>query len=52
MIVAIWHMLKYGHDYADLGENHFDRINTQRTARNLVRRLESLGYEVKIDKAA
>jgi transposase len=52
MIVAIWHMLKYGHDYAELGENHFDRINTQRTARNLVRRLQSLGYEVKIDKAA
>ena len=52
MIVAIWHMLKYGHDYADLGENHLDRINTQRTARNLVRRLQSLGYEVTIEKAA
>lgn len=52
MIVAIWHMLKFGHEYADLGEQHLDRINTQRAARNLVRRLQSLGYEVKIEKAA
>lgn len=50
--VAVWHMLKNNQDYADLGEHHLDQINTQRAARNLVRRLESLGYEVRIEKAA
>ena len=50
--VAVWHMLKSSVDYSELGERHLDQINTQRTARNLVRRLESLGYEVKIEKAA
>ena len=43
---------KYGHmltrrvDYHELGEAWLDQLDQQRTARNLRRRLEHLGYEV------
>jgi hypothetical protein len=35
-------------DYRDLGEAYLDRINHTRTANNLKRRLERLGYVVSI----
>jgi transposase len=41
--------------YQDLGANHFDQLDPQRLARHLVKRLESLGYEVALtphDQAA
>jgi transposase len=45
-----WHLLKNGEQYKDLGADYFDRTDEDRTRRNLVRRLEKLGYEVRVEK--
>ena len=52
LLVAIYHMLKDGTAYQDLGPDHFDRINREALVRRSVRRLERLGYEVSIKEAA
>ena len=52
LLVAIYHMLKDGTAYEDLGPDHFDRINREAIVRRSVRRLERLGYEVSIKDAA
>ena len=46
ILVAVWHMLTRGQDYADLGGNYFDERDRQMVERRLVRRLEGLGYDV------
>ena len=46
ILVAAYHMLKKHVAYVDLGEAYLDRIDQTRTASNLVRRLERLGYVV------
>jgi transposase len=45
MLTAIYHMLKNGTKYLDLGPNHFVRDRT-RAANQLLRKLGRLGYEV------
>jgi len=52
LLVAIYHMLKDGTAYQDLGPDHFDRINRDALVRRSVRRLERLGYEVSIKEVA
>jgi transposase len=52
ILVAIFHMLQRGVDFADLGGDYLDRINKHRTAKRLVRRLGALGYEVMLRPAA
>lgn len=42
----IYHLLKHGLDYHDLGGDYFDRLNQGRLKRYLVKRLEGLGYDV------
>jgi transposase len=46
ILVMIYHMLRDGTIYSDLGGDYFDRLDTERLTRNLVRRLERLGHEV------
>ena len=46
ILIAIWHMLTRRADYRDLGAAWLDQLDQQRTARNLRRRLEHLGYQV------
>lgn len=47
LLVVIYHLLKDPSlTYRELGGNYFDRLNPQRLCRHLVKRLESLGYEV------
>lgn len=48
ILVAAYHMLARRVDYRDLGEAYLDRIDQTRTATNLKRRLERLGYFVSI----
>lgn len=48
ILVAAWHILKEGVAYKDLGGDHFERLNGERTKSNLVKRLEKLGYEVEL----
>lgn len=52
ILVAAYHMLATGNDYKDLGGGYLDQLNTHRTAGNLLRRLQQMGYDVKINKVA
>ncbi len=46
ILVMIYHMLQKGTTYTELGADYFDRLDTDRLTRTLVRRLERLGHEV------
>jgi transposase len=46
ILVMIYHLLRRGTTYAELGADYFDRLDTDRLTRTLVRRLERLGHEV------
>lgn len=52
MLTAVYFMLRDGVEYRDLGPDYFDRLDGQKLTRRLVRKLEGLGYEVEIRKAA
>jgi transposase len=45
-----WELLTHGQCYQDLGRDYFDRTNEDRVKRQLVKRLEKLGYAVTLDK--
>jgi transposase len=46
LLVIIYHVLKYNMEYRDLGPDYFDRLEPERLRRYLVKRLQSLGYDV------
>lgn len=47
LLCVIYHMLKDSNlEYYELGPDYFDRLEPQRLRRYLVKRLQSLGYEV------
>ena len=55
MLVMMYHMLKDGVDYQELGHDYLDKLQPQRLTHYLVKRLESLGHEVTlrpVDRAA
>ncbi len=49
ILVAAYHMLAKGLPYRELGEAYLDQIAQTRTAANLKRRLERLGYNVTLE---
>ena len=46
LLVVIYHMLKDGCAYAELGADYLDKLDPQRVTRYLVNRLHRLGYDV------
>jgi transposase len=48
LLTTVYHMLKNGTCYQDLGASHFDQQDNVRQIKRLVGRLENLGFEVKI----
>jgi transposase len=50
LLGVCWRLLKHGQCYQDLGGDYFDHINEDRTKRQLVKRLEKLGYDVTVQK--
>jgi len=48
----VYHVLKEGCPYQDLGGNYFDRLDPERLTRYLIRRLERLGHKVILEPAA
>jgi transposase len=48
ILTAIYHMLKKGLPYADLGAEHFDRRTQDRQIIRMVHRLKNLGYGVQL----
>lgn len=51
ILVTIYHMLRRGSQYSDLGANHFDERNRQHAVAAAVRRVERLGYRVTLEAA-
>ena len=49
ILVTIYHMLRHNTAYNDLGANYFDQLNRNETIRRAVKRIERLGYNVKLD---
>jgi len=52
ILKIVYHLLKDGDPYRDLGGSYFDRLDPQRLTRYLVRRLERLGHKVTLQPAA
>ena len=52
ILTAIYHMLKDGTFYQDLGSGHFDRRSKDQQRNRLVKRLADLGYAVEIKPLA
>lgn len=52
LLTAIYHMLRDGTVYQDLGSKHFDRRDETKVVRRLRKRLVDLGYHVELHKAA
>lgn len=52
ILVSVYHLLRDGEAYRDLGSNYFDERNRQAVERRLVRRLEALGHTVILEPAA
>lgn len=50
LLEVIYHLLKNPNaEYQDLGADYFDTLDPKRLCRHLVKRLESLGYEVTLE---
>ena len=50
LLTTIYHMLKNGTLYEDLGANYFDQKSKERQAMRLINRLHTLGYQVHIEQ--
>lgn len=44
----VFHIIRDGAVYRELGGNYFDRLHPERTTKRLVRRLEQLGHQVSL----
>jgi transposase len=52
ILTTVYHLLRDGTVYQDLGTGHFDTLNRDRAAKSLVRRLQALGFAVDVRPAA
>lgn len=52
ILTTVYHLLRDGTVYQDLGPGHFDAIHRDRAAKSLVRRLRALGFDVDVRPAA
>ena len=52
ILVIIYHMLKKGTLYQDMGSKYFDQLNRDAVARRAIKRLEALGYIVTVEAVA
>ena len=46
LLIIIYHVLKNNVEYRHLGPHYFDKLEPERLRRYLVKRLETLGYQV------
>jgi transposase len=52
IVIAAYFMLKEDKEYKDLGGAYLDQLHQERTKKALVRRLEGMGFDVSLKKAA
>lgn len=50
ILQSAWHMLSKDVEYKELGANHFEMINRDKSQTYFVKRLERLGYQVELKK--
>jgi hypothetical protein len=50
ILIIVYHVLRDGVEYRELGENYFDERERQATLRRSVRRLARLGYHVTVEE--
>jgi transposase len=50
ILVSVYHMLSGGVPYRELGDLYLDKLNKNQLARNLVRRLERMGFTVTLEQ--
>jgi transposase len=50
-LTVIYHMLKTGSTYKDLGGDYFDKLNQKRLVPYFLKRLTDLGYQVSLKAA-
>jgi transposase len=51
LLSTAYHILATGTPYADLGHDHYEQLDRERTRKRLVRRLQGLGYNVELSAA-
>ena len=51
LLTVIYHMLKTGSTYKDLGGDYFDKLNKNRLVPYLLRRFKDLGFQVTLEAA-
>ena len=51
VLVILYHMLREGKPYSDLGSDYFEKLEATQIERYHVRRLEQLGYTVTLKPA-
>jgi hypothetical protein len=49
LLTIMYHVLRTGQAYQDLGPDYFDRRREDQLTRHLVKRLESLGHKVSLE---
>ncbi len=52
LLIVIYHVLRNGKPYNELGADYFNNVDTERLQRHHVRRLEQLGYKVSLAPVA
>jgi hypothetical protein len=52
ILVIVYHLLKDGTRYHDVGGDFFDRLESERLTRYYVKCLESLGHHVTLDSCS
>ena len=53
LLVTCYHLIKTPQDYKDLGPDYFQKTpDPERSAQQMVKRLQKLGYSVKIERVA
>lgn len=50
MLLAIYHILKELQPFNDLGSNYFTTMNEEKIIKKNIKSIESLGYEVALQK--
>lgn len=49
ILVSVYHILKFGLEYRELGEDYFDKLNEAATTSRLIKHLEKLGHKVTLE---
>jgi hypothetical protein len=48
MLIAIYHILKYGVVFNDLGADYYNKFNRERKINSYLKKLKALGWEVPV----